>query len=146
MLRVLNLRLHYVRLSSTATISNSVQKTNFQTIQQLIDEDINKGNPVPVFKRALIHRKATALKDVNGEFTYTDLLSSSKKLSTQISEICGTASRITYLCPNDVTSIISQWATWISGNTAVPLSVSHPPELLKYFIKDSQSNLIITTP
>lgn len=178
MLRVLNLqRLRHVRLSSTATIpssDNAVHKSNFTAIQQLIDEDIIKSNPVPVFKRALIHSKATALKDVNGEFTYADLVTSSKKLSTQISEICGmfksriitrnsstfisdllrldlssltgTASRITYLCPNDVTSVISQWATWISGSTAVPLSVSHPSELLEYFIKDSKSNLIITTP
>lgn len=58
----------------------------------------------------------------------------------------GTASRITYLCPNDVHSVISQWSAWMSGCIAVPLSVSHPPELLEYFIKDSQSNLIITTP
>lgn len=30
--------------------------------------------------------------------------------------------------------------------TAVPLSAAHPPELLEYFIEDSQSNLLITTP
>lgn len=30
--------------------------------------------------------------------------------------------------------------------TAVPLSAAHPPELLEYFIEDSQSNLIVTTP
>lgn len=63
-----------------------------------------------------------------------------------MSSLAGTASRVTYLCPNDVHSVISQWSTWISGNIAVPLSSSHPPELLEYFIKDSQSNLVVTTP
>lgn len=29
---------------------------------------------------------------------------------------------------------------------AVPLSVSHPASLLEFFVKDSQSNLIVTTP
>lgn len=79
-------------MSSTATIAssdNSVHKSNSQTAQRLIDEEIQLGNPVPVFKRAVIHSKATALKDVNGEFTYSDLLASSKRLSTQISELIG---------------------------------------------------------
>lgn len=95
MLRILNHRLRHVRgLSSTATIPSSDLSTHkssshLKAIQQFIDEDQAKGNPVPVFKRALIHSKATALKDLHGEFTYTDLLTSSKKLSTQISEICG---------------------------------------------------------
>lgn len=77
-----------------------------------------------------------------------------------------TNSRITYLCPNDVSNILMQWASWISGQvgkliakfhsrfvsdfpsccTAVPLCSSHPPELLEYYINDSQSNLILTTP
>lgn len=28
----------------------------------------------------------------------------------------------------------------------MPLSINHPPELLEYYINDSEANLIITTP
>lgn len=82
------------RLSSTAataTEPNSVNRENVKEpkIQQLINEDIKNNYPVPVFKRALIHNKAIALKDGHGEFTYRDLYFGSQKLSQQISDICG---------------------------------------------------------
>lgn len=97
MLRILNshvLRLRHVRLSSsTATIpnsDNSHKSSHFSgNFNHLINEDIVKGNPVPVFKRALLHQGAVALKDVNGEFSFLDLLASSKMLSEKISQIAG---------------------------------------------------------
>lgn len=79
------------RLSSTAApIPNSDNSASPKEsrIQQIISADIRECNPVPVFKRALLHKKA-ALKDANGEFSYNDLVVGSKKLSAQISDICG---------------------------------------------------------
>lgn len=98
-------------------------------------------------------------------------------------------SRVAFLCNNDISYIVSQWATWISGQIgnlkiaqilfhffkincfqnillpylflnsphfktiiikikykAVPLCKAHPAELLEFYIKDSQSNLIVATP
>lgn len=131
------------RFSSTAApILNSDNTTNSKDsrIQQIISADIRDQNPVPVFKRALLHKKV-AFKDVNGEFSYNDLVVGSKKLSTQISDICGackntfslrfryywifffsqltgsgTSSRITYLCPNDVSHVLTLWSTWMGGH------------------------------
>lgn len=53
---------------------------------------------------------------------------------------------MTYLVPNDVSHVLTQWACWISGQVAVPLSSAHPTDLLEYYISDSQSNLIICSP
>lgn len=53
--------------------------------------------------------------------------------------------RIAFLCPNDVSYIISQWATWMAGHIAVPLYPRHPPPELEYFVRDSEAAVIITT-
>ena len=78
------------RLSSTA-LPNSVKQENIKEpkIQQLVNGDIKNNYPVPVFKKALIHNKAIALKDRNGEFSYVDLFLGSQKLSSQISDVVG---------------------------------------------------------
>lgn len=39
-----------------------------------------------------------------------------------------------------------QWACWISGQIAVPLSVRHPAELIKYYVQDSEAKIIVTVP
>lgn len=80
------------RLSSTAApnlSSDNASNVNEPKIQQIINADIKQGNPVPVFKKALLHNKLIALKDQNGEFSYLDLVAGSKKLSSQITNLCG---------------------------------------------------------
>lgn len=42
-------------------------------------------------------------------------------------------------------SVIAQFAIWMSYHTAVPLSHLHPDELIEYFITDSETELIIVT-
>lgn len=58
----------------------------------------------------------------------------------------GANTRVAFLCPNDAMYPLIQWAIWFSGQIAVPLTSRHPKELLKYFIKDSQCYVIVTTP
>lgn len=77
-----------LRKSSTAASILNEDNSSNAKIKSIIDADIKEGNPVPVFKRALLH-KSTALKDQNGEFSYFDLVAGSKKLSSQISNLCG---------------------------------------------------------
>lgn len=72
--------------SSKATILSADKSSS---VQDLIKDDVKKCNPVPVFKRALLFKQATALKDANGEYSYSDLASGSKALSNKISELCG---------------------------------------------------------
>lgn len=79
-------------LSSTAhnpIIVNSapVQESK---IQQLINADVKDGNPIPVFKKAILNNSKIAVKDLNlGEKSYSDLVTGSFKLSKQISDVCG---------------------------------------------------------
>jgi malonyl-CoA/methylmalonyl-CoA synthetase len=119
-----------------------------QKFQNLLQNEIRNHNVVPIFKQALLYNHKTALKDINGEFSYAQIYMAAKKLSIQISNLCGSGSlsRVAFLCRNDVNYIIAQWACFMSGQIAVPLSVLHPNELLEYFLKDSQTNLLITTP
>ncbi|XP_064117866.1 malonate--CoA ligase ACSF3, mitochondrial-like [Macrobrachium nipponense] len=53
--------------------------------------------------------------------------------------------RVAFLCPNDVSYIITQWATWIAGHIAVPLFPKHPTSQLEYYVRDSESSIIVTT-
>lgn len=111
-------------------------------------EEEKAGDVVPVFKKALLYGHKAALKDEFGEYSYIKLYTAAKKLAFQISNFCGSGAnqRVAFLCPNDAIYLIVQWACWISGQVAVPLSPRHPSELLKYFITDSKAHLVITTP
>lgn len=51
-----------------------------------------------------------------------------------------------FLCPNTAVYSVAQWACWISGQVAVPLSSRHPSELIKYYVKDSEAKTIVTVP
>ena len=57
-----------------------------------------------------------------------------------------TNQRINLICPNGVSYVIGQWAIWMSGNCCVPLSGQHSTNALEYYIKDSDSVLVITAP
>ncbi|XP_050356345.1 malonate--CoA ligase ACSF3, mitochondrial isoform X2 [Nymphalis io] len=47
------------------------------------------------------------------------------------------------MCSNDASHVVVQWAIWMTGNIAVPLTPLHPADMIKYFIMDSGSSLII---
>ncbi|CRK88290.1 CLUMA_CG002069, isoform A [Clunio marinus] len=132
------------RFSSTTSFLNS-------EVANVADQRLQATKDIPAFKRPLLipnSQNVTAFKDRNGDFSYYDLMAGSNTLSSQILHYCGKGSnsRITYLCPNDITNPMALLAAWMSGNVAVPLSAAHPAEVLEYYINDSQSNLIITTP
>ncbi len=50
-------------------------------------------------------------------------------------------SRVCFACPNNVSYVVAQWATWMSGGVAVPLCAAHPPSEMKYFIQDSDCDV-----
>ncbi|XP_010139053.1 PREDICTED: acyl-CoA synthetase family member 3, mitochondrial-like [Buceros rhinoceros silvestris] len=103
----------------------------------------------PVFARALAFGDKIAIIDQNGEHTYRDLLSQSLRLSREVCRALGCSSRdlkeerISFLCPNDASYVVAQWASWMSGGIAVPLYKKHPVPELEYVIQDSQSALVI---
>ncbi|NWQ83466.1 ACSF3 synthetase, partial [Columbina picui] len=109
----------------------------------------HSGDITPVFTRALAFGDKIAIVDQNGEHTYRDLLNQSLRLSQEICRTLRCSSRdlkeerISFLCPNDASYVVAQWASWMSGGIAVPLYKKHPVQELEYVVKDSQSALVI---
>ncbi|NWX98398.1 ACSF3 synthetase, partial [Nothoprocta ornata] len=103
----------------------------------------------PVFTRALAFGDKIAIVDQNGEHTYRDLYRRSLRLSEEICRVLKCSSRdlkeerISFLCPNDSSYVVAQWASWMSGGIAVPLYRKHPAQELEYVIQDSQSALVV---
>ncbi|XP_026974751.1 malonate--CoA ligase ACSF3, mitochondrial isoform X3 [Sagmatias obliquidens] len=101
------------------------------------------------FRRALGFGDRIALVDQHGSHTYKDLYSRSLCLSREICRLRGCADRdlreerVSLLCSNDVSFVVAQWATWMSGGIAVPLCRKHPQAQLEYFIRDSRSSVVL---
>lgn len=109
------------------------------------EDEIRDNGVIPPFKRALLYGSKIAVKDTKGETSFARLYLGAKKLSIKISNICGTGAsgRVCFLCPNDAQYVLAQWATWFSGQIAVPLSPRHPVELLEYYIQDCDASLLV---
>lgn len=106
-------------------------------------------NQKPVFTKAPAFGDKLAIIDSSGQHSYKQLYGSSLGLASRISsalksDFGGLAGkRISFLCANDSSYVVAQWATWMSGGTAVPLYRKHPPSELEYIISDSQSSLLV---
>ncbi|KAM8877166.1 malonate--CoA ligase ACSF3, mitochondrial [Synchiropus picturatus] len=105
----------------------------------------------PVFARAPSFGDKVAIIDSTGSHSYKQLYCSSLGLAGKISRALNSdlgaleGKRITFLCDNDASYTVAQWATWMSGGTAVPLYRKHPPSELEYIITDSQSSLLLAS-
>ncbi|CAK6973375.1 malonate--CoA ligase ACSF3%2C mitochondrial isoform X1 [Scomber scombrus] len=106
-------------------------------------------NQKPVFARAPAFGDKLAIIDSSGSHSYKQLYGSSLGLAGRISTALSSdfggleRKRITFLCANDASYTVAQWAAWMSGGTAVPLYRKHPPAELEYIISDSQSSLLV---
>ncbi|XP_058135546.1 malonate--CoA ligase ACSF3, mitochondrial isoform X1 [Dasypus novemcinctus] len=107
------------------------------------------SSSAPVFARALAFGDRLAVVDQHGRHTYRELYQRSLRLSREILRLRGCAGgdlreeRVSFLCANDASYLVAQWAAWMSGGVAVPLCRKHPATELEYFIRDSQSSLVI---
>ncbi|XP_071369429.1 malonate--CoA ligase ACSF3, mitochondrial [Centroberyx affinis] len=104
---------------------------------------------MPVFARAPAHGDKPAIIDSSGSHSYKQLYGSSLGLAGRISTALNSdfggleGKRISFLCANDASYTVAQWAAWMCGGTAVPLYRKHPPSELEYIISDSQSSLLV---
>ncbi|KAL2088475.1 hypothetical protein ACEWY4_015374 [Coilia grayii] len=109
------------------------------------------GKVTPVFSPVLGFSDRTAIVDSSGSHTYRDLYASSWGLADRIAQTLGLGcesgdvggQRISFLCANDASYSVAQWASWMCGGTAVPLYHKHPPSELEYIITNSQSSLLL---
>ena len=107
----------------------------------------------PVFLRAQNFGDKVAVVSQHGQYTYNDILNYSAKLVQEISKFVKVQSkkgdnfnpRIAFLCENDLSYVVTQWAVLMAGCVAVPLCKQHPTSELKYFVEDSGASLIIGT-
>ncbi|XP_064437292.1 malonate--CoA ligase ACSF3, mitochondrial isoform X1 [Mirounga angustirostris] len=103
----------------------------------------------PVFTRALAFADRIALIDQHGHHTYKDLYYHSLRLSQEVCRLLECAGgdlqeeRVSFLCSNDVSYVVAQWASWMSGGIAVPLYRKHPRAELERFIQDSRSSVVL---
>ncbi|KAL4235157.1 Acyl-CoA synthetase member 3 [Mactra antiquata] len=116
---------------------------------------------VPVFLQAEKFGDRTAVVTSHGHYSYEDLLHYSSALAHEFNSIATgqittydfnrdsrfplAGERIAFLCDNDLSYIVTQWAVWMCGAVAVPLFKSHPETLLSYFVEDSQAKLLVST-
>ena len=106
-------------------------------------------NRKPVFARAPAFGDRLAIIDSSGSHSYKQLYYSSLGLADRISSTLNydfgglEGKRISFLCANDASYTVAQWAAWMSGGIAVPLYRKHPQSELEYIISDSQSSLLV---
>ena len=106
-------------------------------------------NQKPVFTRAPAFGDKLAIIDSSGSHSYKQLYRSSLGLAGRISTALNSdfgrlqGKRVSFLCENDASYTVAQWAAWMSGGTAVPLYRKHPESELEYIISDSQSSLLV---
>ena len=109
----------------------------------------------PPFLNAFKFKDKIGVIDSYGKHTYNDLLIQSKELSKNILNISQSGptvdlfhmhnQRVAFLCSNDHTYVNAQWASWMIGATAVPLSKFHPLKELEYIVSDSSPRLLVGT-
>ncbi|XP_015599130.1 acyl-CoA synthetase family member 3, mitochondrial [Cephus cinctus] len=143
---------HRLRIAAGSAARNHVvlfarQQQSYAALNSASDIQQTSNEVVPVFKNAVRFGDRTALRDAHGDYTYRGLFLSSRQFATQLSEILGDSrqERVAFLVPNDANYVITQWACWMSGQIAVPLSSLHPTPILDYYIKDSDARIIVTT-
>ena len=84
---------------------------------QIGDQDVKMITPV--LHLAQNHLAKIAIRDDNGSHTYADVLLKTIQLCKKIKEFVGESKsqeRIGFICPNDVSYVITQWACWASGH------------------------------
>lgn len=105
-----------------------------------------------VFTRALAFKDRLALVDRQGQHTYRQLYCRSRRLAREMCALLRCAGgdlgeeRVSFLCANDASYVVAQWASWMSGAVAVPLFRKHPLAEIEYFVRDSRSALLLAGP
>lgn len=101
-----------------STLKAQLRLQQHQTKVQTSRRIAYNKDVVPVFQKATEYLNRTALQDLNGNYTYGNLFLAAKELSSNISVEVGykTGQRIMFLCPNDASYVITQWAIWMSGH------------------------------
>lgn len=93
----------------------------------------------PFFENAERCGSRRALRSLQGDHTYADLLSRSETLAHMMARLANprTGERIACLVEPGLDYVAAQWACWRIGTIFLPLSLSASPQELAYALEDS---------
>ncbi len=103
---------------------------------------------INLIERLSQFRDKTAIIDENGEYSYSDLLSSSSKVAAHLlreNESLNEA-RVAFIIPSSFEYVSVLLGIWRAGGIAVPLCVSHPDPELDSVISQSGAETVIAHP
>lgn len=148
-------RLRAVLLSGTTTVKsvlNPVASNKINLCHRCFSRVVYSTRKVnivtPVFLQAEQFLGRIAIVDHRGQYTYDDLLHHSTNLSKQLTITYGKdleGARVAFLCQNDITYVVAQWAIWMTGGVGVPLCKVHPQPELEYYVENSKSSILIAS-
>lgn len=131
-------------------ITKAPSKNSVDLLPKFGPEPLTNYPDAPFFCGVKPCKKTVALTDSDGDVTYNDLFTRSFYLSLEIKKALKNQpnknQKINLICPNGVSYVVGQWAIWMSGNCVVPISGLHTDNALEYFVKDSESSLVISSP
>lgn len=107
----------------------SIQYTSWLRASTFSMQNARDINVIPVHRVALNHLDRVAINDSNGSHTYMEVLLKAIRLSKLIKDHIGQEKkqeRIGFLCSNDVTYVISQWACWAAGHIGMIFKKFNP--------------------
>jgi malonyl-CoA/methylmalonyl-CoA synthetase len=100
---------------------------------------------LPFIAQAQRHGRQTAVVDVQGAFTYNDLLDASSRVAAALlsgqEDLC--EERVAFLVTPGFPWVAVQWGIWRAGGVAVPLPLNSAGPELEYFIDDTGASALV---
>lgn len=106
-----------ILIRTVSHIHKAVKLMRTYTAPSIVNEANDLKSVIPTFRLASQWPDRIAITDQFGDYTYRSLFLSSKELAGQITDVLEgkTQERVAFLCPNNASYVIAQWACWMSG-------------------------------
>jgi len=101
-----------------------------------------------IIQQAIQFKGRVAIREGIKAFTYDELILRAGKVATFLlrgKDDLGSA-RIAYMVNPGIAYVAVQWGIWQAGGVAVPLSLNHPEEAVRYYLRDSGAEVVICSP
>ena len=98
-----------------------------------------------ITNQASQYKDRIAIREDGKAYTYDDLVRAAGKVATFL--LAGTedlrSARIAYMVNPGIDYVAVQWGIWQAGGVAVPICLSYPQEAIRYYLEDSDAEMII---